>query len=1381
MNNNIQTNTFIGGMNLDVDITVVPDSQYRYAENVRIITDKDGTSGILQNIQDTKILDGGQFITENETVIACTTIDKYGVIITVDDKDINRIYRVDDYNNLPLKNTIIVRGKLGIFKESNVKIITNYESENNIKIYIVDNVNSIKTLNIMSDKYVYKPGQGNNIFDQDGNIKDPSVLEATPGSILPSPEIVSLGVGNLKSGKVQYCYQLFNIRGSSTVISPCSGLVHLTKSQTEEELNNYKGIGKEESSGKSVKLNITITNSTNGVNYGNYYDGCRIYRILYTDNTQLPTIDIIDEVIIDKNTQIVQYEDSGSNKIGEITIEELNAINNYSFIPSTIEKKDNILFAAGIKQNEWDVEYDARAYRCTSSGRLILKSSNSSKSIDVQLPERGTTEEKSLYKTIDEKHDCINPYNTLRGNPNVDNDCQYSNIKINGKRVLGGCGLNVNYRFITTTAVLDTMGTMGQTGQFTRSDEYAKIYVKPSIHDKVYYEYLDSVETKVEYIANPYKKQPNFADPIFDTRFVSYMRDEIYRFGIVFYNDKGIASPVHWIGDIRMPHPNQYCAFYADNNLLGFPLGLEFTINNIPEGVVSYEIVRCDRTAQDRTVVMQGVLSEITNYNKQYLKGDQLANELDHRPRVPLGFTNTNIAWAYTHNVAGLVSVQNRDFFLNSKINRNYAVLISPEIDITKENILEHLSNVYVEPIYWLHGQTNYTHKGRNTSPFIVPEYTNYSFTSNRNPQSAFIGQYLNVQNQSMFCLCNEGDGGRVHDPTNLINKHYTPHYTQLYNNRISISLNDNVIFPPILAKNAIVNMNQFYRTIGDISYLNIGFVCNDINGWNVATNRSGYFGSCCVINGELQGIPRINALDVTKINASTIVRDNIIKHSIVPAVFELPVVNIKRYIVPYRGNSYITRSNSTYISTGSHMLAKNGNVVRVFGGDTYLGVHDHRTCCPWADPGGYDENMGALQISCTDYIPFETSINLTLQYGETTSRSTDGNITWTNPYLGTTIDQGNQGNYQTQTKPYYAYNDAYSAQSDVKKYVSKGVYSITNENNINRIVYSQVKTNNEIDDSWLKFKPANYIDVDSQYGKITNMLSFRDRLFFWQNDSFGVASVNDRSLISDNNIGALTLGTGGILTRYDYITTGNGSSIVNDNSIVNSYSAIYWYDNNKNEICQFSDTVHKLSKEKNVQTFLNNSTNLTVNTALYDYKFNEVQMCFNEGNIIYNEYTQSYTSFYTYKPDKHLNFSDKLLYVKDNLITSNEFFALNKIQSKLTYIVNKDPLITKTYDNVFFGGVFKDIKSMLINVDFTTKTQKGTILQNYLDGGYAIDYREDTYRFAIGREQNNEDDMSYPSRLKGKYLICDYTIKCDNQHNFNLPNINTTYRYSLV
>ena len=47
MTNNIQTNTFTGGMNMDVDVTMIPDNQYRYAENVRVITDTAGTTGVL--------------------------------------------------------------------------------------------------------------------------------------------------------------------------------------------------------------------------------------------------------------------------------------------------------------------------------------------------------------------------------------------------------------------------------------------------------------------------------------------------------------------------------------------------------------------------------------------------------------------------------------------------------------------------------------------------------------------------------------------------------------------------------------------------------------------------------------------------------------------------------------------------------------------------------------------------------------------------------------------------------------------------------------------------------------------------------------------------------------------------------------------------------------------------------------------------------------------------------------------------------------------------------------------------------------------------------------------------------------------------------------
>jgi hypothetical protein len=95
--------------------------------------------------------------------------------------------------------------------------------------------------------------------------------------------------------------------------------------------------------------------------------------------------------------------------------------------------------------------------------------------------------------------------------------------------------------------------------------------------------------------------------------------------------------------------------------------------------------------------------------------------------------------------------------------------------------------------------------------------------------------------------------------------------------------------------------------------------------------------------------------------------------------LWDIPVVNIKRDIIPYNGNTYVARTNSTYVSTGYFKIVGDTSNPWVFGGDTYLGVLDHRTGSIWPNPeiGGGDP--GNTQMSMTDFIPFETSINLNL------------------------------------------------------------------------------------------------------------------------------------------------------------------------------------------------------------------------------------------------------------------------------------------------------------------------------------------------------------------------------------------------------------------
>ena len=60
-------------------------------------------------------------------------------------------------------------------------------------------------------------------------------------------------------------------------------------------------------------------------------------------------------------------------------------------------------------------------------------------------------------------------------------------------------------------------------------------------------------------------------------------------------------------------------------------------------------------------------------------------------------------------------------------------------------------------------------------------------------------------------------------------------------------------------------------------------------------------------------------------------------------------------------------------------------------------------------------------------------------------------------------------------------------------------------------------------------------------------------------------------------------------------------------------------------------------------------------------------------------------------------------------------------------------------------------------------------------------DYREDTFRFPVPRSDKNEDTLSLPARLRGKYMICDYELDSDIDHTFEIPQITTTYRNSLI
>jgi len=115
------------------------------------------------------------------------------------------VYRITNFDTLSPTVTIILQGDLrlctNLVTTPSISIVSNYETDTNIKIYFTDGVSSIKMLNIVDDKYVGTSAT-NSLVDIDGNILNPKAIDIIPGSTLQPLTIIDLSAGNLLAGSI---------------------------------------------------------------------------------------------------------------------------------------------------------------------------------------------------------------------------------------------------------------------------------------------------------------------------------------------------------------------------------------------------------------------------------------------------------------------------------------------------------------------------------------------------------------------------------------------------------------------------------------------------------------------------------------------------------------------------------------------------------------------------------------------------------------------------------------------------------------------------------------------------------------------------------------------------------------------------------------------------------------------------------------------------------------------------------------------------------------------------------------------------------------------------------------------------------------------------
>jgi hypothetical protein len=500
-------------------------------------------------------------------------------------------------------------------------------------------------------------------------------------------------------------------------------------------------------------------------------------------------------------------------------------------------------------------------------------------------------------------------------------------------------------------------------------------------------------------------------------------------------------------------------------------------------------------------------------------------------------------------------------------------------------------------------------------------------------------------------------------------------------------------------------------------------------------------------------------------------------------------------YAAQYGGNTFSDRSNNEYIAASKTVtipVARTSSAIEAGMGDMFVHFHEHMAL--------YQTGDDASNVFLNFMFPVSTSINLALRYDDRVSTIYNG----TSTSLGYR-DLREEGNIEKNYSEMYLYNTVYSQSNNLKKYFplpANEDFEAT-ESFSTRIIVSEKKINGEITDSWLQFLTNNFIDVDANYGSITNILSYNNNLLYWQPKGFGTVDVNPRSILQDTAGAALVVGSGDLLTRFDYVSTLTGNS--DKFSLINAVKGVYWYDSINRTINRFSgESIERLSKIKGIQSYLNDERFATA-IAGYDVANDEVLFTLaGTDTICFNEAIDGFTSFYSFVPTRYININNKLitsgndstLYIHSDVAHYGVFYGAAALPSTLNMLVNPDIDYAKTFDIINFqsysyNGSLLNYSDTFNTVQCYTSYQNSGVVAVTSNGN--IERKIGMWSLAVPRnivetvlDENSIDitanlnpNKTYKERMRDTHMYTELTYNNTNNYRFVLPYVKTKYRIS--
>lgn len=554
----------------------------------------------------------------------------------------------------------------------NAKIVTHGIEENNYykRVYFTDYINPLRVVNL-----------------KDSNVKNrqASEFETFQNNMLLQPIVKSVNVGDgyLPSGTMMYCYRLITKNGSQSEFSPISEPVLIYP-----DSDKFRGGEMSEKTNKSVIVTCNIAGYEK-------YESVECIALEYEANGS-PTA--IRQLGIKKTDEVVEFQHNGGEPefAGTLTLSDILVRKNTWKYCSSIVSKRNKLIAVGLRNEPLpsifiDMSQDFTLKGWDENGNthncLINPKPDVYKYFPVNLKDDLIISSKKIINRIES----ITSFNLVLRNDK--NGHQYSKNFISNETIFYRDFTREVYRWLEEIEAGDDFALKFPNVKislyqgkilFERIDEAVKTnFIDISLTSNNSQMIIDS-ENNTEflnvvnnenlvrgYISNGYSKGNGIRITFTSEREKvltsykkgkkaiinkenpslkkSFMKGEIYRLGIQFFDKNGSSLFVVPIGDVQIPEIGEKKIEidelgniivsdekYANSVVIGDEMFAERILMNVDvrlscqtQKVVSmYQIVYVKRdTNENRTIVAQGLsapLQRIVDYTKfQFQSGTQ--------------------------------------------------------------------------------------------------------------------------------------------------------------------------------------------------------------------------------------------------------------------------------------------------------------------------------------------------------------------------------------------------------------------------------------------------------------------------------------------------------------------------------------------------------------------------------------------------------------------------------------------------------------------------------------------------------------------------------------------------------------------------------------